>query len=171
MEFQRFNLHPNVAAGVRAAGFITPTPIQTQAIPPVLEGRDVMGLAQTGTGKTAAFVLPILERLMKGPRGPVRALIIAPTRELADQINKAKYGQTGLGLINPALYKLASNPGSYAADFFDVAHTAIAGVENDNQEDPSIPGYPAGPGWDPITGLGTPNAAALIPALVDAAHS
>jgi len=89
MKFQSFNLHPNVAAGVRAAGFHTPTPIQTQAIPPVLEGKDVMGLAQTGTGKTAAFVLPILERLMKGPRGPVRALIIAPTRELADQINKA----------------------------------------------------------------------------------
>jgi len=89
MKFQRFNLHPNVAAGVRAAGFDTPTPIQTQAIPPVLEGKDVMGLAQTGTGKTAAFVLPILERLIKGPRGPVRALIIAPTRELADQINKA----------------------------------------------------------------------------------
>jgi subtilase family serine protease len=90
---------------------------------------------------------------------------------IADQINKDKYGQTGLGLINPALYKLASNPASYAADFFDVAHTAVAGVENDNQEDPSIPGYPAGPGWDPVTGLGTPNAAALIPALVDAAHS
>ena len=90
---------------------------------------------------------------------------------IADQINKAKYGQTGLGLINPALYKLASNPASYSADFFDVAHTAIAGLPNDNQEDPSIPGYPAGPGWDPVTGLGTPNAAALIPALVDAAHN
>jgi len=90
---------------------------------------------------------------------------------IADQINKAQYGQNGLGLINPALYRLASNPASYAADFFDVAHTAIAGVENNNQEDPSIPGYPAGPGWDPVTGLGTPNAAALLPDLVDAAHS
>ena len=90
---------------------------------------------------------------------------------IADQLNKAKYGQTGLGLINPALYKLASQPAKYLADFFDVAHTAIAGVANDNQEDPSIPGYPATQGWDPVTGLGTPNAAALIPDLVDAAHS
>jgi subtilase family serine protease len=90
---------------------------------------------------------------------------------IADQLNKAKYGQTGLGLINPALYKLASQPAKYAADYFDIAHTAIAGVANDNQEDPSIPGYPATQGWDPVTGLGTPNAAALIPDLVDAAHS
>ena len=90
---------------------------------------------------------------------------------IADQLNKSKYGQTGLGLINPALYKLASQPAKYAADYFDVAHTAIPGVPNDNQEDPSIPGYPATQGWDPVTGLGTPNAAALIPDLVDAAHS
>jgi subtilase family serine protease len=90
---------------------------------------------------------------------------------IADQLNKSKYGQVGLGLINPALYKLGANAGKYAADYFDVAHTAIAGVQNDNQEDPSIPGFPAGPGWDPVTGLGTPNAAALIPDLVDAAHS
>jgi subtilase family serine protease len=90
---------------------------------------------------------------------------------IADQINKQKYGQTGLGLINPALYKVASNPAKYAVDYFDIAHTAVPGVPNDNQEDPSIPGYPATPGWDPVTGLGTPNAAALLPDLVDAAHS
>ncbi|HKB20189.1 MAG TPA: S53 family peptidase [Gaiellaceae bacterium] len=90
---------------------------------------------------------------------------------IADQINKAKYGQTGLGLINPALYKVASNPASYTTDFFDVAHTAVAGVENNNQGDPSVPGYPATQGWDPVTGLGTPNAAVLLPDLVDAAHS
>ena len=90
---------------------------------------------------------------------------------IADQINKAKYGQTGLGLINPALYKLAANPATYASDFFDIAHTAVAGTDNNNQGDPSVPGYPATPGWDPVTGLGTPNAAALIPDLVDAAHS
>ncbi|MCC6347553.1 MAG: DEAD/DEAH box helicase [Nitrospirales bacterium] len=89
MEFQTFNLHPHVAAGVAAAGFSTPTPIQAQAIPPVLTGRDLMGLAQTGTGKTAAFALPILHRLMHGGRRHVRALIIAPTRELAEQINEA----------------------------------------------------------------------------------
>jgi subtilase family serine protease len=90
---------------------------------------------------------------------------------IADQINKQKYGQTGLGLINPALYKLASNPVKYSSDFFDITHTAVAGVANDNAGDPSVPGFPATPGWDPVTGLGTPNAALLIPDLVDAAHS
>ena len=87
MNFHAFNFHPHVAAGITAAGFVTPTPIQAKAIPPVMQGRDVMGLAQTGTGKTAAFALPILQRLRRGPRGRVRALIVAPTRELAEQIN------------------------------------------------------------------------------------
>ncbi len=89
MSFSSFKFHPQIAAGVKALGYTDPTPIQVRAIPPVLEGRDVMGLAQTGTGKTAAFVLPILERLLPGPRGTVRALIIAPTRELAEQIHVA----------------------------------------------------------------------------------
>ncbi len=89
MSFSSFNLHPQVAAGIKALGYSEPTPIQVQAIPPVMAGRDVIGLAQTGTGKTAAFVLPILNRLIQGPRGHVRALIIAPTRELAEQINTA----------------------------------------------------------------------------------
>ncbi|MBI5192738.1 MAG: DEAD/DEAH box helicase [Nitrospirae bacterium] len=89
MEFNAFDFHPSIAAGITGAGYVTPTPIQTQAIPSVLQGHDVMGLAQTGTGKTAAFVLPILERLMKGPRGVVRSLIVAPTRELAEQIHEA----------------------------------------------------------------------------------
>jgi ATP-dependent RNA helicase RhlE len=87
MSFGLFNLHPQITAGVKALGYTIPTPIQMQAIPPVLAGKDVMGLAQTGTGKTAAFVLPILERLLPGPRGRVRTLIIAPTRELAEQIH------------------------------------------------------------------------------------
>jgi ATP-dependent RNA helicase RhlE len=87
--FKEFNFDPRVAAGVQALGYHTPTPIQEQAIPPVLAGRDVMGLAQTGTGKTAAFVLPILQRLLPGPRGHVRALILAPTRELAEQTHAA----------------------------------------------------------------------------------
>ena len=89
MGFSSFKLHPQIMTGVRALGYATPTPIQVQAIPPVLEGKDVMGLAQTGTGKTAAFVLPILQRLLAGPRGKVRALIIAPTRELVEQIHVA----------------------------------------------------------------------------------
>jgi ATP-dependent RNA helicase RhlE len=87
--FKQFNLDPRIAAGVQALGYSVPTPIQLQAIPPVMQGRDVMGLAQTGTGKTAAFVLPILQRLLEGPRGHVRALILAPTRELAEQIHEA----------------------------------------------------------------------------------
>lgn len=89
MDFKNFNFHPQVAAGVLAAGYTIPTPIQEQGIPPVMQGLDVMGLAQTGTGKTAAFALPILNRLMQGERGKVRALIVAPTRELAEQINEA----------------------------------------------------------------------------------
>jgi ATP-dependent RNA helicase RhlE len=89
MNFQEFEFHPSVAAGVKSAGYTSPTPIQAQSIPSVMAGCDVMGLAQTGTGKTAAFVLPILHRLMQGERGRVRALIVAPTRELAEQINEA----------------------------------------------------------------------------------
>ncbi|MEK7705810.1 MAG: DEAD/DEAH box helicase [Myxococcota bacterium] len=89
MSFSSFNLHPQVAAGVAALGYETPTPIQAQSIAPIMEGRDVLGLAQTGTGKTAAFVLPILNRLLPGPRGRLRALIVAPTRELAEQIHEA----------------------------------------------------------------------------------
>ncbi|MEI6154292.1 MAG: DEAD/DEAH box helicase, partial [Deltaproteobacteria bacterium] len=87
MSFSSFKFHPQIAASVKALGYLIPTPIQVQAIPPVLAGKDVMGLAQTGTGKTAAFVLPILEHLLPGPRGKVRSLIIAPTRELAEQIH------------------------------------------------------------------------------------
>ena len=89
MDFKTFNFHPQVSAGVAAAGYTTPTPIQEQGIPPVMQGLDVMGLAQTGTGKTAAFALPILHRLIQGERGKIRALIVAPTRELAEQINEA----------------------------------------------------------------------------------
>lgn len=102
MKFTEFNFHPQVGAGVAAASYVTPTPIQARAIPTILAGRDVMGLAQTGTGKTAAFALPILNRLMVGRRGHVRALIVAPTRELAEQIHTAinSLGQkTGLRSI------------------------------------------------------------------------
>ncbi len=87
MPFESFNFNQKVAEGIKAAGYSIPTPIQIQAIPVIMQGRDVMGLAQTGTGKTAAFGLPILHRLSSGPRGKVRALVVAPTRELAQQIN------------------------------------------------------------------------------------
>ncbi len=90
MTFSEFDLSPRLTAGVDALGYIEPTPIQRKAIPPIQSGRDVMGLAQTGTGKTAAFALPILQRLDAQPRrGGVRALIIAPTRELAEQIHQS----------------------------------------------------------------------------------
>jgi ATP-dependent RNA helicase RhlE len=85
MSFETFNFHPSITAGVRALGYVRPTPIQLKSIPPIMQGRDLIGLAQTGTGKTAAFVLPILQRLLPGPRGRVRALIISPTRELTEQ--------------------------------------------------------------------------------------
>ena len=89
MNFEHFSLDPRVVAGVKAMGYTTPTPIQQQAIPVVLSGRDVLGVAQTGTGKTAAFVLPILHQLTKGTLRRVRALIVVPTRELAEQIYEA----------------------------------------------------------------------------------
>ena len=88
MNFEQFSFDRRIAAGVESVGYTTPTPIQKKAIPIILQGRDIIGLAQTGTGKTAAFVLPILQRLLQGPRGKVRALIVAPTRELAEQTHQ-----------------------------------------------------------------------------------
>jgi ATP-dependent RNA helicase RhlE len=102
MSFSHFDFHPKIAAGIKTCNYETPTPIQEKAIPAILEGRDIMGLAQTGTGKTAAFVLPILQRLLDGPRGKIRTLIVAPTRELAEQIHSdiTKLGrQTGIRSI------------------------------------------------------------------------
>ena len=87
MSFAQFNFNDAIASGIAECGFISPTPIQQQAIPAILDGRDVMGLAQTGTGKTAAFVLPALERLMRGGRRQLRMLVLTPTRELAEQIH------------------------------------------------------------------------------------
>ncbi len=89
VSFDMFELDTRIRAGIDAAGYDVPTPIQQQAIPHILEGRDVLGLAQTGTGKTAAFMLPILQRLTRGPLRRPRALIVAPTRELAEQINES----------------------------------------------------------------------------------
>lgn len=89
MNFKEFNFKKEIMAQISAVGYKEATPIQTQAIPVILDGIDVLGLAKTGTGKTAAFVLPILEKIAttKGKGKGVRALIIAPTRELAEQIN------------------------------------------------------------------------------------
>lgn len=96
MKFDELGLSDKVLAAVQASGYSTPTPIQAQAIPPALQGRDILGIAQTGTGKTAAFTLPMLSRLEQGrarARVP-RTLILEPTRELAAQVEEsfAKYG-------------------------------------------------------------------------------
>ena len=90
MRFSELGLHEAVQKAVAEQGYTDPTPIQAAAIPVVLEGGDVIGIAQTGTGKTAAFTLPLLTRLAKGQAAPgaVRALVLAPTRELAVQIEE-----------------------------------------------------------------------------------
>ncbi len=90
MSFNNLNLHPNVAKGIAACGYTKPTPVQSKAIPEILQGRDVVASAQTGTGKTAAFVLPALHYLNSQPHTKqTRILILTPTRELAAQITKA----------------------------------------------------------------------------------
>ncbi len=117
MPFASFQLHPSLLRGIKELGFTRPTPIQAEAIPPALEGRDILGCAQTGSGKTAAFLLPILNRLIPKPRGTTRALIVTPTRELAAQIQEdlgdlathtpvtsaAIYGGVGMGPQEHAL--------------------------------------------------------------------
>jgi ATP-dependent RNA helicase RhlE len=87
VNFNQFNLDSRLEAGINRAGYETPTPIQEVAIPAAMAGNDLIGTAQTGTGKTAAFVLPILHKLLSGPRNVSRVLIVTPTRELAEQIN------------------------------------------------------------------------------------
>jgi ATP-dependent RNA helicase RhlE len=88
LTFESLGVSAPLLQALSKAGLVEPTPIQAKAIPPALEGRDVLGCAQTGTGKTAAFVIPMIERLMAGPKGHPRALILAPTRELAFQIQE-----------------------------------------------------------------------------------
>jgi len=84
--FSSLKLHPNLFKGIKELGFTRPTPIQADAIPPALAGRDVLACAMTGSGKTAAFLLPILHKLIDRPRGTTRALVLTPTRGLAAQI-------------------------------------------------------------------------------------
>ena len=111
MPFTGLGLHPDLIKGIRELGFSRPTPIQGDAIPPAVAGRDLLACAQTGSGKTAAFLLPILHRLMDRPRRTTRALVLTPTRELAAQIledfnafavhtpltGAAVYGGVGMG--------------------------------------------------------------------------
>lgn len=88
MKFSEFGFETNLIEGLEAMGFETATPVQTQAIPPIMEGKDVLACAQTGTGKTAAFLLPVLNRLSKDPNEGIDTLIIEPTRELAQQVDQ-----------------------------------------------------------------------------------
>jgi ATP-dependent RNA helicase RhlE len=115
--FTSLKLHPGLQRSIKELGFARPTPVQAEAIPPAIDGRDVLACAQTGSGKTAAFLLPILQRLLHKPRGRTRALVIAPTRELAAQIleefnafathtpitGAAIYGGVGMGPQEHAL--------------------------------------------------------------------
>src|SRR6476620_9815626 len=117
MGFNNFGLSQHVMEGIRAMGYKEPTPIQLRAIPLLLSGRDVIGSAQTGTGKTAAFALPILSKLGVGRGSSPRCLILEPTRELAAQVETAirdysrftnlhvavVYGGVGYGKQNDAL--------------------------------------------------------------------
>ncbi len=105
MNFDQFNLDSRLLAGVRQLGYQAPTPVQIKAIPAALAGEDLIASAQTGTGKTAAFVLPILDKLLTGPRRRARALIVTPTRELAEQIHETERDlAAGTGLRSATLY-------------------------------------------------------------------
>ena len=112
MTFNTFSLDHRINEGIRRAGVTTPTTIQESAIPTVLEGSDILGIAQTGTGKTAAFILPILHKLMQKRSRRVRALVLAPTRELAEQIHQdcRKLGET-TGIKSVTIYGgVSKNP-------------------------------------------------------------
>jgi ATP-dependent RNA helicase RhlE len=146
MSFSEFTLHPDLLRGVATLGFEAPTPIQRDAIPPALAGRDVLACAMTGSGKTAAFLLPILQRLIGLPRGTVRALVIAPTRELAAQIDEhradlgrhtrltgaAVFGGVGMGPQESALRRgvdvLVATPGRLL-DHMRMPYTRLDGVQ------------------------------------------
>ena len=146
MSFNSFDLHPDLLRGVAALGFETPTPIQRDAIPPGLAGRDVLACAMTGSGKTAGFLLPIMQRLLGRPRGTTRALILAPTRELAAQIDEhrqelgrharltgaAIFGGVGYGPQEQALRRgvdiVVATPGRLL-DHLGQPHGRLAGLE------------------------------------------
>jgi len=105
MSFKQFGFKSQITNNINNCGYEHPTPIQEEAIPKVMAGKDLLGLAQTGTGKTAAFALPIIQQLIDAPRGKIRALVVAPTRELAEQINQSFIELAkGTGLRTVAIY-------------------------------------------------------------------
>src|SRR6266545_1838189 len=146
MPFSSFGLHPDLLRGIKEMGFTRPTPIQQDAIPPAMEGRDVLACAMTGSGKTAAFVLPILHRLISKRRGVTRALILTPTRELAAQIEEhlsqmamhtpmtgaAVFGGVGMGPQEHAFRSgvdvIVATPGRLL-DHFRFPYAKLAGLE------------------------------------------
>jgi ATP-dependent RNA helicase RhlE len=146
MSFTSLKLHPSLQKGLKELGFTRPTPIQTDAIPPALEGRDVLACAMTGSGKTAAFLLPILHHLIEKPRGTTRALVITPTRELAAQILEALnemavhtpitaaavFGGVGMGPQEHAFRSgvdvIIATPGRLL-DHFRMPYAKLAGIE------------------------------------------
>ncbi len=146
MSFSAIELHPTLLKGVDELGFTTPTPIQSHAIPPALEGRDLLASAATGSGKTAAFLLPILHRLVDLPRGTTRALVLAPTRELALQLLEdlralaryteikaaAVYGGVGMGPQMTAFRRgvdvIIATPGRLL-DHFQQGHSPLSGLQ------------------------------------------
>src|SRR5688572_9725223 len=146
MPFSQFKLHPDLLRGLKDLGFPRPTPIQADAIPPALEGRDVLACAMTGSGKTVAFLVPILNQLIGKPRGTTRALIITPTRELAAQILEdltdlavhtpvsaaAVFGGVGMGPQEHAFRSgvdvIVGTPGRLL-DHFRAPYAKLSGIE------------------------------------------
>jgi ATP-dependent RNA helicase RhlE len=145
--FSSLKLHPSLLKGIRELGFTRPTPIQIDAIPPALAGRDVLATAMTGSGKTAAFLLPILHRLIEKPRGTTRALVITPTRELAAQVleelnelavhtpvtGAAIFGGVGMGpqehAFRTGVDVLIATPGRLL-DHFRSPYAKLTGIEH-----------------------------------------
>jgi len=146
MPFSKFGLHADLLRGVKELGFKRPTPIQTDAMPPAIAGKDVLACAMTGSGKSAAFLLPILNRLIGKKRGTTRALILTPTRELAAQIDEhlrelavhtplsgaAIYGGVGMGpqehAFRTGVDVLVATPGRLL-DHFQYGYAKLAGLE------------------------------------------
>ncbi len=146
MPFSSLKLHSDLLKGIKELGFTRPTPIQQAAIPPALAGRDILACAMTGSGKTAAFLLPILHRLIDRPRGVTRALVLTPTRELAAQILEdlndlavhtpitaaAIFGGVGMGPQEHAFRSgvdvLVATPGRLL-DHFKAPYAKLRGIE------------------------------------------
>jgi ATP-dependent RNA helicase RhlE len=144
--FGSFKLHPNLLKGIKELGFTRPTPIQLDSIPPAMEGKDLLACAATGSGKTAAFLLPIMHQLMDRPRGTTRALVLTPTRELAAQIledlndlavhtpltGASVFGGVGMGPQEHAFRSgvdvMIATPGRLL-DHFRMPYAKLAGLE------------------------------------------